>query len=72
MKTQFEQCLKKARLNENKFDGDATYASIDQFLSGKMPWQRAAALKAEKLAARVASSVSTAAINPYQALTADL
>ena len=59
MKTQFEQILNKGRLNEKKIDASSglTGASIDQLLSGRMPWQRAAALRSKKLEAQVPSCV---------------
>ncbi|RXW11558.1 hypothetical protein EST38_g14297 [Candolleomyces aberdarensis] len=55
MKTRFEEGLNKAKVAKNKIETNATPIYADQWLSGKMPWQRAAALKSKKMAARAPS-----------------
>ena len=57
MKIQFEEGLEKAEVARKKIETGVIAVPKARMQSGKMPWQRAAALRSKKLAAQVPSCV---------------
>lgn len=58
LKTQFEEGLNKAEVARKKVESNLASISAADMQSGRMPWQRAAALISQKKAAQIPSCVS--------------
>lgn len=58
LKSQFEEGLNKAEVARKKIESNLACISAADVQSGRMPWQRAAALKSQKMAAQIPSCAS--------------